>query len=229
MTTQPGHYPQPTATPAGHAVPTHADREQAARWLAALDELSEAKPTAVRVNDPAIPSHKDGPRIGHTPPVQQPGRPSMSQRAVDLNTTLISSSVVIGMTGAAATGVLWASGHANATVIGWICGCIVAAPAVIAIPILALKGLVKSAKASNGKRLGTAGKKIGNVHVRWAVAEAAVLFICQSQSGKAYFTKLEHNHGKAKALTVLAHKLGPAVYYMLTREQVFDLQRFVSA
>ena len=50
-----------------------------------------------------------------------------------------------------------------------------------------------------------------------------------NQPGKEYFTKLEHKHGKAKALTVLAHKLGRAVYYMLSREQAFDLQRFVSA
>jgi hypothetical protein len=28
---------------------------------------------------------------------------------------------------------------------------------------------------------------------------------------------------------VLAHKLGRAVYYMLTREQAFDLTRFVTA
>ena len=89
--------------------------------------------------------------------------------------------------------------------------------------------LVKCTKESNGKRLGTSGKKIGNVHLRWAFAEAAVLFLRQSQPGKVYFTKLEHKHGKAKALTVLAHKLGRAVYYMLTREQAFDLQRFVSA
>src|SRR5882762_1760023 len=89
--------------------------------------------------------------------------------------------------------------------------------------------LVKCAKESNGKRLGTSGKKIGNVHLRWAFAEAAVLFLRQNQLGKEYFTKLEHKHGKAKALTVLAHKLGRAVYYMLTREQAFDLQRFVSA
>src|SRR5882762_8203231 len=89
--------------------------------------------------------------------------------------------------------------------------------------------LVKCAKESNGKRLGTSGKKIGNVHLRWAFAEAAVLFLRQSQPGKEYFAKLEHKHGKAKALTVLAHKLGRAVYYMLTREQAFDLQRFVSA
>ena len=89
--------------------------------------------------------------------------------------------------------------------------------------------LVKCAKESNGKRLGTSGKKIGNVHLRWAFAEAAVLFIRQSQPGKEYFTKLEHKHGKAKALTVLAHKLGRAVYFMLTREQAFDLKRFVTA
>jgi len=89
--------------------------------------------------------------------------------------------------------------------------------------------LVKCAKESGGKRLGTSGKKIGNVHLRWAFAEAAVLFLRQNQLGKEYFTKLEPKHGKAKALTVLAHKLARAVYYMLTREQAFDLNRFVTA
>ena len=89
--------------------------------------------------------------------------------------------------------------------------------------------LVKGAKESNSKRLGTSGKKMGNVHLRWAFAEAAVLFLRQNQLGKEYFTKLEHQHGKAKALTVLAHKLGRAVYYLLTREQAFDLNRFVTA
>ena len=89
--------------------------------------------------------------------------------------------------------------------------------------------LVKCAKESGGKRLGTSGKKIGNVHLRWAFAEAAVLFLRQNQLGKEYFAKLAHKHGKAKALTVLAHKLARAVYYMLTREQAFDLKRFVSA
>ena len=89
--------------------------------------------------------------------------------------------------------------------------------------------LVKCAKESNGKRLGTSGKKIGNVHLRWAFAEAATLFLRHNQLGKEHFAKLEHKHGKAKALTVLAHKLGRAVYYMLTREQAFDLNRFVTA
>ena len=89
--------------------------------------------------------------------------------------------------------------------------------------------LVKCAKDSNGKRLGTSGKKIGTVHLRWACADAAVLFIRHNQPGKAYFTQLEHQPGKAKALPVLAHKLGRAVYYLRTREQAFDLQRFVAA
>ena len=89
--------------------------------------------------------------------------------------------------------------------------------------------LGKCAQESHGKRAGTAGKKIGNRHLRWAVAKAAVLFLRHNQPGKDYFTKLEHKHGTATALTVLAHKLGRAVYYMLTREQAFDLHRFVVA
>jgi transposase len=89
--------------------------------------------------------------------------------------------------------------------------------------------LVQCAKESSGKKLGTSGKKIGNVHLRWAFAEAAVRFLRQSKLGKEHFAKLEHKHGKAKALTVLAHKLGRAVYSRLTREQAFDLQRLVTA
>jgi hypothetical protein len=89
--------------------------------------------------------------------------------------------------------------------------------------------LVKGAKESNGKRLGTAGKKSGTVQLRWAVAEAAVLFLRQRQPGQAYVAKLAPQHGKAKALTVLAHQLGRAVDDLLTREQAFALPRFVTA
>src|SRR5215467_5610179 len=89
--------------------------------------------------------------------------------------------------------------------------------------------LVKCAKESAGKCHGLSGKKIGNAHLRWAFAEAAVLFLRQNQPGKEYFAKLEHKHGKGKALTVLAHKLARAVYSMLTRGHAFDLNRFVTA
>ena len=37
--------------------------------------------------------------------------------------------------------------------------------------------LVKYAKESAGKRHGTCGKKIGNVHLKWAFSEASVLFL----------------------------------------------------
>ena len=89
--------------------------------------------------------------------------------------------------------------------------------------------LVKGAKESNGKRLGTSGKKLGTVHLRWACAEAAILCLRQNQLGKEYCAKLARKHSKATALTVLAHKLARAVYYLRTREQAFDLNRFVPA
>jgi hypothetical protein len=37
---------------------------------------------------------------------------------------------------------------------------------------------------------------------------------------------LEKKHSKGKALTVLAHKLARAVYYMLQRYTAFDLPTF---
>jgi transposase len=58
--------------------------------------------------------------------------------------------------------------------------------------------LVKGTKESNGKRLGTAGKKIGNVHLRWAVAEAAVLFIRQSKPAKNISANSNTNTAKLR-------------------------------
>lgn len=63
--------PDPQHTrPAGQ--PTDADRETIRRLFAALDELGAERPTAVRIEDPAIPTYQDGPRVGTTPPVPQP-------------------------------------------------------------------------------------------------------------------------------------------------------------
>ena len=89
--------------------------------------------------------------------------------------------------------------------------------------------LVKCAKESAGKRHGTSGKKIGNVHLKWAFSEASVLFLRGNPAGQKYVDKLTSKHGKAKALSILAHKLGRAVYYMLKREQAFDINKFFSS
>jgi transposase len=87
--------------------------------------------------------------------------------------------------------------------------------------------LVKCAKESAGKRYGTAGAKMGNAYLKWAFSEAAVLFLRDNPAGQKYLARLEKKHGKGKALTVLAHKLARAVYYMLKRGVVFDLDTFL--
>ncbi|WP_457573273.1 IS110 family RNA-guided transposase [Desulfolithobacter sp.] len=89
--------------------------------------------------------------------------------------------------------------------------------------------LVKCAKESNGKKMGTAGKKIGNAHLRWAFSEAAQLFLKGNERGQKYFQKISSKHGKGKALSILAHKLGRAVYFMLKNRQGFDMNRFLAA
>jgi len=86
--------------------------------------------------------------------------------------------------------------------------------------------LVKSAKESAGKRLGSSGKKIGNVHLKWAFSEAAVLFLRRNPEARKYREKLQKKHGKAKSMTILAHKLARATYYILKRKEVFHLNTF---
>jgi transposase len=88
--------------------------------------------------------------------------------------------------------------------------------------------LVKCAKESAGKRYGTSGAKIGNAYLKWAFSEAAVLFLRNNPAGQKYLARLVKKHGKGKALTVLAHKLARAVYYMLKRRMAFDLDKFLN-
>jgi transposase len=87
--------------------------------------------------------------------------------------------------------------------------------------------LVKGSKESGGKRLGTSGKKIGNAHLKWAFSEAATLFLRNNPQGQRLLARLEKKHDKGKALSILAHKLGRAVYYMLKRQVAFDMDSFL--
>jgi transposase len=86
--------------------------------------------------------------------------------------------------------------------------------------------LVKCAKQSNGKLYGYSGHKIGNAFLKWAFSEAAVLFLRGHAPAQKYLDRLTRKHGKPKALTILAHRLGRAVYHMLRRGEAFDPQRF---
>jgi hypothetical protein len=68
--------------------------------------------------------------------------------------------------------------------------------------------LVKCAHQSAGNTYGTGGAKMGNVHLKWAFSEAAVLFLRHAPSGKKLLGEIEKKHGKGKALSILAHKIG---------------------
>ncbi len=93
---------------------------------------------------------------------------------------------------------------------------------------LSYSRLVRCQKESAGKKYGTGGKKIGNAYLKWAFSEAAVLFLKGDRRRQAFLAKLEKKHGKAKALSVLAAKLGRAVYFMLLRNHPFDEEKFLA-
>jgi len=93
---------------------------------------------------------------------------------------------------------------------------------------LSYSRLVKCEHSSAGKKLGTGGAKIGNAHLKWAFSEAAALFLRNNPEGQKHVRRLAGKHGKSKALSILAAKIGRAVYLILSKERVFDMERFVA-
>lgn len=87
--------------------------------------------------------------------------------------------------------------------------------------------LVKCKAESAGKTYGTQGNKIGNANLKWAFSEAAALHLRGNDKAKNYLLQLQKRMTKAKALSVLAHKLGRCVYFMLKNETSFDEKRFL--
>jgi transposase len=86
--------------------------------------------------------------------------------------------------------------------------------------------LVRPKKTSAGKVTGGGGSKIGNAHLKWAFSEAACLLARESDQAKRFLARKEKQHGKAKALGILAARLGRAVYHMLRQKRAFDAKRF---
>ncbi len=64
-------------------------------------------------------------------------------------------------------------------------------------------------------------------YLNWAFSEATLLLIREMQQVKDYHATLKNRHGKARALAIISHKLGRAVYYMLKNQQAFDIQKFL--
>ncbi|MGW3321124.1 hypothetical protein [Streptomyces virginiae] len=108
-----------------------AERAEAERLIADAFEV----PTSYRDATPL-------PAVGTTPPVPQPGRPPMSQKATDASALMLTAGLATVPPGLIAIGLLVASGYADPVVIGMIC----AAPAVIAVPVLAAARLLRGAQ-----------------------------------------------------------------------------------
>jgi transposase len=87
--------------------------------------------------------------------------------------------------------------------------------------------LVKGRKESGGTRVGTSGQNIGNAHLQWAFSEAATLLLRHNPQGQTLLARWEKKHDKGKALSILAHKLGRAVYFRLKRKVAFDRELFL--
>jgi transposase len=92
-------------------------------------------------------------------------------------------------------------------------------------PFVSYCRLVRCSHESAGKKTTGKGKKIGNAHLKWAFGEAACLLVRHSEGGKAWMARKQKKHGKAKALAILAAKLGRTVYYLWRKREVFDEAR----
>jgi transposase len=86
--------------------------------------------------------------------------------------------------------------------------------------------LVRCQHSSNGKISGHGGSKMGSMHLKWAFSEASAYFLRGNTQGKQLLAQLEKKHGKGAAMSILAHKLGRTVYFMLRRKQPFNPKLF---
>ena len=88
--------------------------------------------------------------------------------------------------------------------------------------------LIKCPRESAGKKYDTQGNKIGNSHLKWAFGEAAVHFLRLNPEGREYHAKLTKRYGRARAMSILAHKLGRTVYFILKNKEPFSMEKFLS-
>jgi transposase len=87
--------------------------------------------------------------------------------------------------------------------------------------------LCGAVQESAGKKVGVGCRKQGNAWLKWAFSEAAVLGAQKDERIGAYLQRLTARHGTGKALGVLSHKLGRAMYHMLRTKRVFDIDKFL--
>ena len=86
--------------------------------------------------------------------------------------------------------------------------------------------LVKCTHNSADKKASGGHNKIGNVHLKWAFSEAAVMILSGNPEAQKWHERLVSRYEKAKAMSVIAQKLGRTVFYMLKRKEQFDAIKF---
>lgn len=87
--------------------------------------------------------------------------------------------------------------------------------------------LINPVHMSNNKRLGSAGHKIGNPYLRWALGEVGLQSTRASTGIHGMCQRYQSKYGQGQGLSVLAHKFGRAFYYMLKNGTVFDEDKFL--
>jgi transposase len=89
--------------------------------------------------------------------------------------------------------------------------------------------LVKCERSSAGKLMKGGNQKIGNPYLKWAIADIIIHVSHKSQLIGEEYQKLQSRFGKRKAKSIISHKFGMTIYYMLKNKQVFDEQRSVQS
>jgi transposase len=87
--------------------------------------------------------------------------------------------------------------------------------------------LVRPSHTSAGKARPGKNHKVGNPHLRWAFGEAACLLLRELPAAVSFVAKKEKQHGKAKALSILAARIARTAWLMLKRKEAFDAQQFL--
>jgi len=87
--------------------------------------------------------------------------------------------------------------------------------------------LVKCPHTSNGKKYGYGNAKMGNPYLKWIFSEMVISVPRYNPAIQKKLERLEKKYGKSKGKTILAHKLGRAVYYMLKNKEDFKEEKFL--
>jgi transposase len=84
---------------------------------------------------------------------------------------------------------------------------------------------VRAVHSSNGKKKGTNNSRNGNAYLAWAFVEAVHHAIRHCPQAKKFYDRKAAKRNGALATKALAAKWSKAAYYVMKRQEAFDLSR----